>query len=652
MIGSMVLALCMLAALGIFGHRLWQLLKLLQLGKDQLPRERMGARIQNVLVNVLGQKSVMREKSGIGHFFIFWGFLILTFGTLEGFIGGFSHGFTFEFLGPVYLVMNSAQDILAFLVLAAIGVSVFRRLVLQPVRLEAPASHKREAFIILGMIAALILCYYGMRAGSPKPGFTPFSDLLAKAAGPLLAPAYPVFEWVHNLIVLAFLAFIPYSKHLHILGAAPNIYFQEEVHPGKMAKLDLTDEKAESFGVAKINDYHQKDLLDLYACTECGRCQESCPAYTTGKSLSPKAVIQDLKAHLFLEGPALLKDPKAETKTKLFPDVISHESLWACTTCRACEEVCPVYIKPMGKLFGIRQNRVLMEGDFPEEAQVALKNMESQSNPWGLPQSDRGKWADGLGIKTLAEDSAVEYLFYVGCMGSYDDRNVQVTKAVAGLLGKAGVSFGILGSEENCCGDSARRIGNEYLYQALAPQNMETFNRYGVQKIVTACPHCFNTLKNEYPDFGAKFQVLHHSEVLMELVAQGRLPSSSQQTFEAAYHDSCYLGRYNGNYDAPRKFISAAGGKVKELDRNREKSFCCGAGGGRMWMEEKAGKRINEERSKEAIATGSSTVCTACPFCLTMMTDGMKSLGKSETVKVQDIAEVLWDRVKQDPPRS
>lgn len=648
MTSALILAVCSLAAIGIFSHRVWQLYQFLNLGRGSLPLDQISKRIQNVIINVLGQKSVMRERSGIGHFFIFWGFIILTFGTTEGFIGGFFHGFSFAFLGPIYPLMNTLQDLFAFAVLAALAVAFFRRLIIRPTRLEAPASHKREAYLILGMISMLVICFFSMRAISPRPGFAPFSHLLGNAVGPTLAPAYSVFEWIHNLIVLAFLAFIPYSKHLHILGAAPNIFFQEDTPPGRMEKLDLSGEVIESFGVAGIGDFTRKDLLDLYACTECGRCQESCPAYTSGKKLSPKEVIQDLKAHLFEEGPALLKNPKAESKLKLFGGVIAHEVLWACTTCRACEEVCPVYIKPMSKLLGIRQNRVLMEADFPEEAQAALKNMETQSNPWGLPQSDRAKWAEGLNIPTVAENPTAEYLYYVGCSGAYDERNIKVTKAVAGLLTRAKVNFAILGSEETCNGDSARRIGNEYLYQSLAPQSVETFQRYNVKKVITACPHCFNTIKNEFPQFGGNYEVLHHSELLADLTSQGRLPTSSKVTYKAAYHDSCYLGRYNGVFDAPRKSLSAMGLEVAELARNREKSSCCGAGGGRMWMEEKEGKRINEVRAQEALDTGAKTVCTACPFCLTMMSDGMKSLGKAESVQVKDIAEVMWEIVKEE----
>jgi Fe-S oxidoreductase len=649
MISSIALGLCTLAAIGIFVHRVWQLWLLLNLGQGKLPIDDLKDRIKSTMVNVFGQRSVVKEKSGWGHFFIFWGFLIVTFGTVEGFINGFFHGFSFAFLGPFYSFMNFAQDIMAFAVLVALGVAFYRRIVIQPVRLQAPPAHKREAFIILGMITLLIVCFFMMRAIDPKPGYTPFANLLRKVLAGNLDPAYPVFDWIHNLTVLGFLAFVPYSKHLHILGAGPNIFFRDNRHPGRIPKLDLEAENAESFGIGKINDYSKKDLLDLYACTECGRCQESCPAYFTAKPLSPKEVIQDLKAHLINDGPTLLKDPKAETKTKLFANVITQDVLWACTTCRACEEVCPVYISPMGKLIGIRQNRVMMEGDFPEEAQVAMKNMENQSNPWGLPQEDRAKWAEGLDVKTMAEKPDVEYLYYVGCSGAYDERNIQVTKAVTGLLNRAGVSFAILGKEESCCGDSARRIGNEYLFQTLAPQAIASFSRYGVRKVITTCPHCFNTIKNEFPEFGGQYQVFHHSELLADLVASGKLPAAPAEDVEVAYHDSCYLGRHNGVFEAPRKALVGAGVKVKELERNKEKSFCCGAGGGRMWMEEKIGTRINEERAKEAVATGAKTVGTACPFCMTMMTDGMKSLGKADTVKVKDVAEVLWESIQKIP---
>ncbi|MFH1761096.1 MAG: (Fe-S)-binding protein [bacterium] len=638
-----ILLLLIIISFTVFARRLLQLFKFINLGKGELRFDNIGNRIKSVFKNGFGQRLVLREPSGFGHFCIFWGFIFLTFGTIEELIIGLLPGFSFSFLGPVYSFMNTMQDILAFFAVMAICVSLVRRFIIKPKRLEADMAHKLDALFILSLISLLIFSFYIMRAIHPKPGFLPVAGFLSESLSNILKTEYyHFFDWTHNIVVLFFLAYIPYSKHIHLVGALPNLFFHEESHPGVMEKLYLEDDKAESFGVAKICDYSKKHILDLYACTECGRCQENCPAYATDKPLSPKNVVLDLKSHLFKEGPALLKDPNAETKTKIFGDTITADAAWACTTCRACEAVCPELIKPMNKLFGIRQNRVLMEGDFPEEAQLALKNVETQSNPWGLSQEERGKWAKDLNIKLLSEDSNAEYLYFVGCSGSYDERNIEVTKAVVSLLQKGGVSFVILGSGEFCCGDSARRIGNEYLAQTLAQQNVETFNKYNVKKIITACPHGYNTIKNEYPQFGGNYEVYHHSEIISGLLSDCKLKPANTNKGVVTYHDSCYLGRYNNIFKAPRDIInSIPGTEFVEMDRKLEKSFCCGAGGGRMWMEEKMGTPINVNRIKEAIFRRAEIIATACPFCLTMMTDGLKNQGKDEEIKVLDVAEVI-----------
>lgn len=648
MIGKIILAVLILLSFGVFIRRLNQLFRFVKLGQGELTLDSAGAGIKRVLITAFGQKTVVREVSGWGHFLIFWGFMFLTFGTVEGLLAGFIDGFSFSFLGLLYPVMNTGQDLFGVLVLAAIVVALVRRIIIKPVRLEGPKSHTLDAFFVLGLISALIICFYGMRTQAVYPGFTPVSSWLRGLCGSRQYDSiFHIFDWCHNLVVLFFLSYIPYSKHIHLVGAIPNIFFTNPDTPrGVMEKLDLEDESSENFGVAKINDYTKKDLIDLYACTECGRCQESCPAYATEKPLSPKHVIQDLKVHLFHAGPGLLIDPKSEPEQKLIGDIITPDVMWSCTTCRACEEVCPEFITPMSKLFGLRQNRVLMEGDFPEEAQMSLKNVETQSNPWGMAQEERGKWANGLDIKTMADDSEVEYLYYVGCSGSYDYRNIKVTKAVAELLNIAGVNFAILGAEEGCCGDSARRIGNEYLYQMLAQQNVESFNRYKVKKIITSCPHGFNTIKNEYPQFGGEYEVIHHTELLAVLVREGKLKPIGSEG-KVVFHDSCYLGRYNDIFDAPRDVIKASGSTCVEMDRNHEKSFCCGAGGGRMWMEETLGTGININRTKEALASGAGTIAAACPMCLTMLTDGVKDQGKIEDVKVLDVAEILLKSMRK-----
>ena len=647
---ALLLLVLIVAAHAVFFHRLWQVYRWVNLGHGTLGLDALPRRVADLLSKGFGQKLVLRTPAGLGHAFIFWGFFVLTFGTLEGLISGLFHNFSFAFLGPIYWIMNTCQDFFGLLVLIAIGVAAWRRLVVKPKRLEGPASHTIDALIILGLITVLIVAFYVLQVVQPRPGFMPVTGILRAAflgdgtAGVAAYPlTYAIFHWIHNLVVLGFLAYIPYSKHLHIITALPNLFFREERVKGRIPNLNLEDENAEKFGIATIKDFTAKELLDLTACTECGRCQEACPAYNTGKPLSPKKVVLDLKAHLFREGPALLKDPAAEPKQALYGDVITEDVLWACTSCFACEEACPVEIQPMSKLLGIRQGRVLMEGDFPETAQGAMRNVETQSNPWGLPQSERGKWAESLGVKTLAEDADVEYLFFVGCAGSYDQRYQKVSMAFAKLMQEAGVKFGILGEEESCTGDSAKRIGNEMLAQQMAMQNVEVINGYGVKKIVTACPHCFNSIKSEFPQVGGDYEVLHHTELLQDLVKAGKLKPKAPALNAAAttYHDSCYLVRYNGVTDAPRGLLSAAGQPAPvEMPRNRENSFCCGAGGGRMWMEETIGKAINAERAGEAIKTGATTVATACPFCMTMMADGVKAEGHPE-VAVKDVAELL-----------
>jgi Fe-S oxidoreductase len=645
--GFILFALIVLAHL-VFALRLMNIVQWIHLGKGELQWDGIGRRARDLLVKGFGQTLVLRKPSGAFHALIFWGFFVLTVGTLEGLIKGVLPAFSLAFLGPLYPVLNTVQEAFAVLVLVSLAAALYRRLVIRPKRLEGPLSHQLDAVVIIGLIALLICAYFGMEVVEPRPGYTPVSNTLRAALLGGDAPhplAYPIFSWTHNLVVLAFLMYIPYSKHLHVITALPNLFFREERRRGRINRLNLEADDAETFGVVRITDFTKKELLDLAACTECGRCQEACPAYNTGKPLSPKKVVLDLKDYLFEEGPRLLKDPNAEPSRALFPDVISADVLWACTTCFACEEACPVEIQPMSKLLGIRQAQVLMEGEFPEEAQNTLRNIEGQSNPWNLPQQERGAWAEGLGVKTLAEDASVEYLFFTGCAGAYDQRYIKVATALTKLLQHAGVSFGILGNEECCTGDAAKRIGNDYLAQELAQANVDTMNGYGVRKVITACPHCFNAIKNEFPQYGGEFEVMHHTELIADLIRLGKLKPDTSKAGNTTYHDSCYLARYNGIESAPREALAAAGAPVTEMPRHGSEGFCCGAGGGRMWMEERIGKNVNQERAQEALATGADTIATACPFCLTMMTDGVAKEGRADSVQVRDVAEILADLI-------
>ena len=476
--------------------------------------------------------------------------------------------------------------------------------------------------------------------------------------------------WIHALLSLGFIAYIPFSRLIHIITTSAN-HFLASLKPVGNLEPIRDFETAESFGVGRIEEFTKKQIFDSDACTRCGRCQDGCPAYLSGKPLSPKKVIQDLKTHWLERASATVaarksaKPPEeagAEAAQEAPPagkamvgEVIDLHELWACTNCMYCQEHCPASIEHVPKIVGMRQYKVLTEADFAPELQLTFRNMENNSNPWGVGSHLRADWAKELGVKTLAEDPNVEYLFYVGCAGSFDDRGKKVSAAFAKILQAAGVSFGILGTEEGCCGDSALRGGNEYLYQTLAQANIAVMKGYNVRKIVTTCPHGYNALKKDYPHFGGAFAVYHHTEIIADLIGQGKIafkkPLAGGLT---TYHDSCFLGRYNGIYDQPRRILAAVPGlRLTVMERSAAGSFCCGAGGARMWMEEDVGERINNMRTDQAIATGAGRVAVGCPFCLTMLSDGIKDRKKEETTACLDIAEIVWQSMgleEEKPP--
>jgi Fe-S oxidoreductase len=458
-------------------------------------------------------------------------------------------------------------------------------------------------------------------------------------------------------LVLAFLDYLPYSKHLHIVSSIPNVYLSNAHGPrdkGVIRYMDLEAEGAEQFGASDVEQLTWKDLLDTYTCTECGRCQAECPASISGKELSPKYLILDLKDHLLHdEANRLLgKAPAANgtpehAPTEMVGEVIHDQVLWDCVTCRACMDACPVFIEHVPKIVDMRRHLVMEASRILPEFQKLFDNVEASGNPWRFPRASRADWARDLGIPTLAERPDAEYLFWVGCAGSYDERNVKVSVALARLLERAGVSFAILGTEESCCGDPVRRVGNEYLFQLQAQQNVETLNRRQVRKIVTACPHCFNTFRNEYPQYGGRFEVYHHSEYLARLVNEGRLKPLPELGPKITYHDPCYLGRQNGVYDAPRQLVQiSADGSAVEMQRSRARGFCCGGGGGMSFVDEPPNKRVNQERAREALQTGAQVVAVGCPFCMTMMEDGINALKGERDVRVMDLSELLWESSK------
>jgi Fe-S oxidoreductase len=466
---------------------------------------------------------------------------------------------------------------------------------------------------------------------------------------------FETFWWVHSVLVLAFMNYLPYSKHLHVLTSVPNVYFSSTRPRGALKPLNLEAENVEKFGAADIEDLTWKQLLDGYTCTECGRCTDSCPANLTGKMLSPRKIIMDIRDRTFEKGPLMLagvteapgtEGAKSPLEKTLLNDSITAQELWACTTCMACVQECPVNIEHVDAILEMRRNLVLMESAFPPEVQTVFRNLENNFTPWAFSASARADWAEGREIALMSATQDAEVLFWVGCAGAYDTRYKKVTQAFAGLMKHAGIRFAILGTEEKCTGDPARRIGNEYLAQILIKENVQTLNKYGVRKIVTTCPHCLNALLNEYPDFGGKYEVVHHTDFLWRLVDGGRIRITAAQKAKITYHDSCYLGRYNQIYESPRETLRAIPGlELVEMKRSRSRGLCCGAGGGQMWMEEKEGKRVNIERTEEALGVHPEVIGTACPFCMTMMTDGVKAKEASEHVEVKDIAEILLDAV-------
>ena len=571
------------------------------------------------------------------------------------------------------------------MVIVALGMAYYRRVVVKPNNL----SLNKDGLLILSFIGGL------MTSALLKDGFqiamakTPATVFTIAEAGSHYAPAFigngiselllmtnmsanalhlghNIFWWIHVMIVLIFLVYIPASKHSHLIASMFTVWFGRTKPYGQLSYIDMDSEMEKdepSFGVNKFEDFTWRQLLDVYACTECGRCQTQCPAYLSGKPLNPKKIIVDLRYELFETGEKMIID-RAEalqsnhgsiatldaeavvaehTEHPLIERVYEKEEIWACTTCLACVQACPVLIEHVDKIVDVRRHLVMMEADMSEQVVLTFNNIENQGNPWGIGSASRGDWADGLDVKTTSEKPDAEYLYFVGCAASYDDKNKRVARAFVKILNEAKIDFAIMGSEETCNGDPARRIGNEYLYQTQAKQNIETMNGYNVKKVITACPHCFNTIKNEYTQFGGNYEVIHHTEFIYQLIQAGKIKPKKTIDSTVTYHDSCYLGRYNQVYDAPREVLKSIPGiKLIEMERSRDTGLCCGAGGGRMWMEETIGERINEIRAVEALGTKADIVASACPFCKTMMTDGINSKGGPDNQTVNlDIAEIL-----------
>jgi Fe-S oxidoreductase len=605
---------------------------------DDIPR-----RVKNEATIVLGQKKLLqRLLPGVMHALIFWGFLVLFPTIVMAMIAAVNREWSLPWLGSQGWFM-ALVDVFILCVLAGIALAVWIRKILRPARFDG--SHLGEADLILGMIALVVLTLLGWHAARIAAGLNEWpasASFLSNALSNVIpAPRISerVFDWAHVLVILSFLVYLPYSKHLHIATAAVNVFFSRTRRRGRLEPLrfDLPDEELR-LGVGTIGDLTWKEMVDSFSCTECGRCQDVCPAYATGKELSPKLVIMGIRDQLFAEGPNLLAGGEL---SPIVGNGVPEEMVWDCVTCGACVHECPVSIEHIDHIVDLRRDLVMMKSSFPQEAESMLRDVERVGNPWGKPQGDRASWAADLGVRVLEEgEEPPEVLYWVGCAAAYDERAREAAESTAKLLQHAGVDFAILGAREACTGDPARRMGNEYVFQAYAAQNVATLNEARVTKIVASCPHCLNSLANEYPDFGGRYEVMHHTQLLAELLREGRLaPVAGDE--EITYHDSCYLARHNDVREEPRELVSAVGRPV-EMPRNGKRTFCCGAGGAHMWMEER-GAPINEERVREAAETGAETLAVACPFCTVMLDDGVRASGRQ--LRVVDVSTLLAERL-------
>ena len=656
---NLIFTVILLAAFVLFGFRVRRLLSFLQTGK---PDDRFGDvpdRLKRVFKIAFLQTKLLRDLlPGLLHLTIFWGFLVLSVAVIESMGEGIAGRFSLSFLGSFYSVITFSQEVFCLLVIVSVAVALWRRFVTRVSRLQVGKHGNLDASLILVWILIIVSTLILQNASrialgryTGGPGY-PVSTMVAAL---FTENSYTNrwsqgFWWSHILLVLGFLNYLPYSKHLHVLTSIPNVFFSNLKTRGALKPINLNDEKATKFGALDVDDLTWKQLLDGYTCTECGRCDSVCPANLTGKRLSPRKIMVDTRRRTMEKSPLLAEggeDTGGALSRTLVDNYISEDELWACTTCMACVYECPVMIEHVDEIVDLRRGLVLNESRFPGELRATFDNLERNFTPWGFSHSARADWAEGLDIPRMSETGGAELLFWVGCAGAFDARYRKVTQAFAKLMKHAGVKFAILGLEEKCNGDAARRMGNEYLAQSLMTENVATLERYGVKKIVTTCPHCLHSLKNEYPQFGGTYEVVHHTDFLVDLVNQGKIKPSSGGKTSLTFHDSCYLARYNGIVDSPRSLLQSIPGlTMTEMPRSKAKGLCCGAGGGRMWMEEKEGKRINIERTEEALATKSGTIGTACPFCMTMLNDGVKAKEANDRVEVKDIAELLLASVE------
>ena len=673
MVTPILFLLLVLIAVGYFVRTLYIRFRVLRAAQPDARFDHIGRRIKAVLVYAFGQKKFVigEQPAGWMHFCIFWGFVILGVQITTMFGRAFSShfdvpGFSPNGLGGPFLLL---RDVMEVVVMAAALIGLYRWTISHPQRLSGfPPAEERltkqshwEGPLILAFIFGIMmsgLLYDGGRlvylAGDPFVEAGRHWEPVSRLCASWMAPwgdrwARIISEsawWLHNSIVLVFLNLLPRSKHFHIVTSLPNVFFRKLEPVGALSKMDL--ENSESYGVSHIDQFTWKQTLDMYSCTECGRCTSNCPATMSGKALAPRQLLLDLRDYLYERQGEMIATGAARkggvVGENIVGDTLIHDDvLWACTTCRACEEACPVLIEYVDKIVDMRRHLVQDEARFPPELIKAFNGMETHNNPWGFGAHKRGDWAQGLDVPLIADHPEAEYLYFVGCAGSFDDRNKRTTVAFTKILKKAGVSFAVLGKEEPCNGETARRLGNEYLYQNMAQQAVDLFNRYGVKKIIVNCPHCFNTFKNEYPQFGGHYEVVHAADLITRLIQEGRLRLKSEGAPQMiTYHDSCYYGRYNEIYDAPRELLSKVPGtQLQEMTRHKKTGMCCGGGGGWMWMEEPPDKRVSHLRVEQAMETSSDVVAMSCPFCMIMLNDGAKAKNLEDQVEMMDVVELV-----------
>ena len=675
----------------LFVHVVKTRITFIKLGKKAEWDQTLKERLRAILIYVFGQRKLLKDKkSGTIHVMMFYGFLLVQFGAIDLVWKGLAPGHHLP-LGPIYPAFKFFQEIVTLMIIVAVVWAFYRRYVEKLVRLKRGFKAGLVLLFIGGLMVSVLMAN-GLEMiwlGDHGTWWSPLATAVAfifQALPPAAAEfGFYIFWWMHLIILLSFAIYVPQSKHAHLLFGPVNVFVGRTHKVGRLKPIDFEDESQETFGVNQISDFSQSQLIDLYACVECGRCTNMCPATGTGKMLSPMDLIVKLRDHLTQYGASVTSrtpwmpayafshttanklalatgqghQEAAATQeafaSGLIGNVITEEEIWACTTCRNCEDQCPVMNEHVDKIIDLRRYLVLTEGKMNADAQRAITNIERQGNPWGLSRKEREDWRDGrddIEVRTVKEvekaGDTFEYLFWVGSMGSYDNRSQKVAQSLAKVMNEAGISFAILGNKEKNSGDTPRRIGNEFLFQELAQKNIEEFQKHGVTKIITADPHAYNTFKNEYPDFGLEgVEVYHHTELLDQWIKEGKIKPTYPVQERVTYHDSCYLGRYNEVYDPPREILkSLPGVEIVEMERNRESAMCCGAGGGMMWMEEDAGSRVNVARTEQAIRVNPTVISSACPYCLTMMSDGTKAKEVEDQISTFDIVELVERSLK------